>query len=324
MNASAPSQVPVTLHHAAVYGSDDEFLAVTVPFARDGIAAGDPVFAVADPANLEMLPRALGGDAARVDWEESASFYGRRRPQRVAALEKYARQRRNGGRVRVLAEPPWVGWTDAEVRDWQQMEAGLNLVMDGTGLWMTCPYDTRQLPEPVIDSARRTHPTLVEGTATRPSPGYADPAGYAASHDDPLPPPPGGAALLAATASLRDIRRFAAAQAAAAGSSAAGLMSLAVHETAAYLKNATGSPVTTLIWQRSTAVGCDLHADGPAAPGTLPPAFDGYRMPQLTQPRRDDCLWYARQLTTRLDLRATTRGIQARLQLPGARHINGA
>lgn len=316
----------MTLHHAAVYGSDDEFLAVTVPVAREGVAAGEPVFAVSHPANLELLARALGSDARRVDWQDSASFYGQRPAQRVAAMEKYARQRGNGGRVRVLAEPPWTGWTDGEVRDWQQVEAGLNLAMDGTGLWMTCPYDTRQLPEPIIDSARRTHPTLVEGSATRPSPRYADPASYAASRDVPLPPPPPGAALLPPTTSLRDIRRFAAAQAAAAGlsSGASGLMILAVYEAAAYLKNATGSPVTTVIGQLPMAVICDLHADGTAAPGILPPAFDGYQMPQLTGPRRGDGLWYARQFTSRLDLRATTRGIHARLQLPGASHLDGA
>jgi MEDS: MEthanogen/methylotroph, DcmR Sensory domain len=304
------------IHHAAVYGSDEEFLAMAVPFARDGIAAGEPVLAVTTPANLELLARALGGDGARVDQAESAVF-GHRPPQRVAAFEKYARRRGDGGRVRILAEPVWAGRTDAEVSDWQRMESGLNLLLDGTGVWMICPYDTRQLPEPIVDSARRTHPALVTGTTTRQSPGYADPVGYAASHDGPLPPPPDSAAQLPATVRLREIRRFSASQAAAAqlDAEAAGLMTTAVHETAAYLKNATGSPVTARIWQQPGTIACDLHADGPAAPG----AFDGYRMPDLSQPRPDDGLWYARQFTTRLDVRAAASGIRARLQLPSAR-----
>lgn len=290
---------------------------MAVPFARGGIAAGEPVLAATTPANLELLTSALGGDAAQLDQAETVLF-GPRPPQRVAAFEKYAR-RRGGGRVRILAEPSWAGRTAAEVSDWQRMEAGLNLLLAGTGIWMICPYDTRLLPEPIIDGALRTHPHVVEGTATRPSPGYADPAGYAASHDGPLPPPPGSAALLPATGRLRDIRRFAVSQATAAGldTGAAGLMTAVVHETAAYLKNVASSPVTTRIWQQPGTIACDLHTEGAAAPGT----FDGYRMPQLSQPRPDDGLWYARQLTTRLDLRATTGGIQARLQFPSARRI---
>jgi hypothetical protein len=316
----ADSAVPPTIHDAAVYGSDDEFLAMAVPFARGAIAAREPVLAATTPANLELLTSALGEDAAHLDLAETV-YFGPRPPQRVTAFEKYARQRGDGGRVRILAEPFWAGRTAAEISDWQRMEASLNVLLAGTGIWIICPYDTRQLPEAVVTSARRTHPALVDGTGTRPSPGYADPASYAASLDSPLPPVPGGAALLPATIRLRDIRRFASSQAAghlAPGS--ASLMTVAIHETAAYLKNATGSPVATRIWQQPGAIACDLRADGPAALGT----FDGFQMPDPSQPRPDDGLWYARQFTTRLDLRATASGIQARLQLRGARILDGA
>lgn len=293
MTASAPAQVPATIHHAAVYGSDEEFLAAVVPFVRGGIDAGEPVLAVSFPANLELLARALGSDAARADWDESTVFYGQGPPQRVTALEKYARRRGGGGRVRVMAEPPWAGWTGAEVSDWQQLEAGLNLVMDGTGLWMTCLYDSRQVPGPIIDSAPRTHPALVEGTTTRQSHSYCDPERYAASHDTPLPEPPENAAYLPATATLRDIRRFTVSQATARqldpGTTA--LMTAAVYETAAYLKNTTGSAVTARIWQQPSVVACDLHARGPAVPAR----FDGYRIPRLVRPLPDDGLWYARR-----------------------------
>jgi hypothetical protein len=305
------------MHQAAIYGSDDGFLAVAAPFARGGIAAGEPVFAVASPAKLELLGGELGADAARVDQMDSAVFYDHRPPQRVTVLEKYARHHGDGGRVRVLAEPGWADWTDAEVRDWQRMEAGLNVLLDGTGIWAICPYDTRQAPEPIIDSARRTHPALVEGTGTRQSADYTDPAKYAVGLDGPLPPVPRGAALLPPTIRLREIRRFAASQAAAyLGPGTASLMTVAIQETAGYLKKATGSPVATRIWQQQAgAITCDLRADGPATAG----AFDGYLMPDLSQPRPDDGLWYARQFTTRLDLRTSASGIQARLQLQGSR-----
>lgn len=307
------NQVPAMIHHAAFYGSDDEFLAMAVPFASGGIAAAEPVLAITTPAKLELLARALGGDAARIDQMDSAVFYGRRPPERVTTLEKYMRRRGDGGHVRVLGEPPWAGWTATEVTDWQRMEAGVNLLLDGTSFWVVCAYDSRQLPAPILRSALRTHPALVEGTTTRRSPDYTDPTSYAASLEWPLPPPPGGAALLPATIRLYEISRFAVSQAAAhLDPEATSRMTVAVYETAAYLKNATGSPVTTRIWRQAGTIICDLHADGPAAPG----AFDGYLMPDQGQRRPDDGLWYARQFTTRLDLRATASGIQARLQLP--------
>jgi MEDS: MEthanogen/methylotroph, DcmR Sensory domain len=315
MGAAAGNQVPAAIHHAAIYGSDDEFLAMAVPFVRGGIAAGEPVFAATTPANLDLLTSALGRDAAQLDQQETAVNSGPRPPQQAAALEKYARRRGGGGRVRILAGPPWAGQTAAEVSDWQRMEAGFNLLLDSTGIWMICPYDARQVPAPILRSALRTHPAMVEGTSTRPSPGYTDPARYAASLDSPLPPPPASAALLPATIRLPEIRRFAASQAAAAhlDPGSGSQMIIAVHETAAYLDNITGSPVTTRIWHQPGAVVCDLHADGRAPLG----AFDGYRMPDPRQPHPDDGLWYARQFTIRLDLRATASGVQARLQLPG-------
>ena len=313
VRAPAPGQVPATIHHAAVYGSGDELLAAAVPFIRGGIAAGEPVLAVTTPVNLELLTSAIGGDTTQLDQAETAVF-GPRPPQRVAAFEKYARRRGNGRRIRILDEPSWTGRTAVEISDWQRMEAGLNLLLEGTGIWMICAYDTRQLPEPVIDSARRTHPAVVAGTTTRQSPSYDDPANYAFSQDAPLPPPPGSAPLLPATLRLADIRRFAATQAAAThlDPGLASLMTVAVYETAAYLKKATGSPVTTRIWQQAGVIFCDLYAHGRAAPGP----FDGFQMPDLSQRRPDDGLWYARQLTTRLDLRAITDGIQARLEMP--------
>jgi hypothetical protein len=318
MTLPAHSEIPPSIHHAAVYGSDDEFLAMAVPFTRGALAAGEPVLAATTSANLELLTAALGENAAQLDQADTV-YFGPRPPQRIAEFEKYARQRGNGGRVRVLAEPFWAGRTAAEVSDWQRMEAGLNVLLEGTGIWMMCPYDTRQVPEPVIDSVRRTHPALVEGTTTRRSPGYADPPSFAASLDRPLPPVPGSAAVLPATIRLRDIRGFAASHAADdLGRGSASLMTVAIHETAAFVKNATGSPVTTRIWQQPGAIACDLRADGPAALGT----FDGFRMPDPSQPRPDDGLWFARQFTTRLDLRATNVGVQARLQLRGPRFLD--
>jgi hypothetical protein len=54
------------VHPALLYRDSDEYLAATVPFIRDGLAAGEPVaVAVPDP-NLALLRDALGADAERI------------------------------------------------------------------------------------------------------------------------------------------------------------------------------------------------------------------------------------------------------------------
>src|ERR1700726_4201016 len=75
-------------HSACVYGSDQEFLAMAVPFLADGLARGEPVLAVTTPANLELVNSALGARGSEMAYAESA-FFGRRPAQRIAAFHRY-------------------------------------------------------------------------------------------------------------------------------------------------------------------------------------------------------------------------------------------
>ena len=52
MSHGAPTGRAGFRHEAAPYGSDEEFLALAVPFLADGIAAGDPTL-LAIPASLQ-------------------------------------------------------------------------------------------------------------------------------------------------------------------------------------------------------------------------------------------------------------------------------
>lgn len=54
-------------HDALLYEEDDEFLAGTVPFVRDGVEAGEPVMVVVE-AKLELMRGELGADAEGVEF----------------------------------------------------------------------------------------------------------------------------------------------------------------------------------------------------------------------------------------------------------------
>ena len=63
MNDAAPAIRPGFRHEAALYGSDEEFLAVAAPFLAEGIAAGDPTL-LAVPAPLQRRVKEALGDPA--------------------------------------------------------------------------------------------------------------------------------------------------------------------------------------------------------------------------------------------------------------------
>ena len=158
------------VHQASVYGSQDEFLAMAVPFVEDGLSRGEPVLATTTSANLALLGENLGEGWQRVDQAESA-YFGRRTSQRVAAFDRYwRRQAPAGGHVRILAEPIWSGRSDHEVAAWARMESTLNVVLSATNIWMICPYDTRVVSPEVVAGARRTHPTRMQGITAEPCP----------------------------------------------------------------------------------------------------------------------------------------------------------
>ncbi|XVQ89076.1 anti-sigma factor RsbA family regulatory protein [Microbispora siamensis] len=300
------------IHDAGLYGSDDEFLAMAVPFVRDGLGKGEPVMVTTTAGNLDLLGVALGDDARRVDYAESA-YFGRRTVQRAAAFLRYRERNAARGRVRVLAEPVWAGRSARDVVAWKRMESGLNVILAGTGVWMICPYDTRAAGPGLVEAALRTHPSIsVGGRERRPSPAYTDPARFIGECDrEPLPEAPPEAAV-ATIGHLRRVRHFAAEQARLHGlaEDRAAMLCVAVHEAARYL----GLPLTTRMWETFGALVCDLWAGretecDPLA-GFTPPGPDE---------RPGDGLWVARQICDYVDIRQEEGGWRIRLQVATSR-----
>jgi hypothetical protein len=308
-------------HWACIYDSDQQFLDTAAPFLADGLALGEPVFAVTTPANLELLNAALGARSGDVDYADSA-FFGRRPPQRVAAFYRYWKTHTNArddgsGRVRILAEPVWAGRSARQIAAWTRMEAVLNVALAPTSISMICPYDARTLGPDIVSSALHTHPVLVTGTQPSPSPDYTDPATFVRSCDtEPLPQPPATAAAFEFDGDLRGLRRFITDSAAGHGVAGdpADMLALAVSEVGAYLKShgpqqAARTAVRT--WEQPGALVCDFHQPGLQ----ISDPFLGLRPAELA-PGDGDGLWLANQICDSMEIRSGPEGSTIQLQVP--------
>lgn len=300
------------IHQAGLYGSDEEFLALAVPFVRDGLDCGEPVMVTTTAGNLELLGAALGDDAGRVDYAESA-YYGRRTAARATAFLRYWERNAAKGRVRVLAEPVWPGRSARDVVAWKRMESGLNRILGGTGVWMICPYDTRITDPGILRDALRTHPSVsVGGRGRRESASYTQPEEFIGECDSaPLPPPP-PYAYATVIDRLQGVRRLVGERAGDPGlrEERVAMLALAAHEAARFL----GTPLTVRVWEVFGALVCDLWAGRWAPCGPL----SGFTPPG-PQERPEDGLWVARQICDYLDIRQEADGCRIRLQAATAR-----
>jgi anti-sigma regulatory factor (Ser/Thr protein kinase) len=306
-------------HRACIYDSDEQFLAMAMPFLEEGLDRGDPVLAVTTPANLELVSASLGARGADVDYAESA-FFGRRPAQRVAAFHRYWKRdaERTGIRVRILAEPVWAGRSSREIAAWTRMEAALNVALAPTTISMICPYDMRILPLAILANARSTHPEQVDGSHTTPCPEYGDPADFARACDaSPLSSPPPSAAEFQFTGDLRGVRRFVADRAAAHGLPAdrAGMLVLAAGEIATYAKNHAAGRATVRTWEQPGMVVCDFRLPPAAIDGD---PFLGLRPAEL-EPEPGDGLWLAGQICDWIEIRSGDESSTIRLHV-ASRH----
>jgi anti-sigma regulatory factor (Ser/Thr protein kinase) len=204
-------------HEALLYAGDDAFLAGTVPFVRDGIAAGEAVCVALDDRRRDQLAGALGPAAAEVAWVDVRAV-GRNPARLLPMCEAFADA--NPGRpVRGLGEPVWRGRSDAELDECRRHEALVNVAFgDRPDVRMRCPYDLSTLPAATVQEAARTHPHVVEHGLPLPSPAYRP----LAVLDGDLPaPPPTATAVAAGRDDLALVRHTATRAADAAGLPAA-------------------------------------------------------------------------------------------------------
>ncbi|MFI0241161.1 anti-sigma factor RsbA family regulatory protein [Streptomyces sp. NPDC016845] len=203
---SAPP--PLDLDHPALfYRDEEEYLAGTAAFVREGLAVGDPVAVAVPAANLALIRAELGEEAGRVrllDMERAGRNPGRIIPRVLRAFA----DSHPGRRPRIIGEPIWAGRTTAEYPACAQHEALVNLAFEGRGVTILCPYDATRLTAPVLSDAHVTHPAVIRSGARTPSAQYA-PQALVARYNEPLHAPPGVAATAYTKATLTAVRQYA-------------------------------------------------------------------------------------------------------------------
>lgn len=193
------------VHPAFFYRSDDEYLAVLVPFVTGGLAEGQPVAVAVPGQRLAVLRAALGDDAdgiTMIDMTEA----GRNPGGIIAGVLRRFADAHPGGHVRIVGEPIWPGRTRLEYPACVQHEALINLAFHGRAVTILCPYDADRLDGTALTDARATHPVVLSAGTAAASPSYA-PEAVVARYNRPLPPPPPSADRVAfAAEDLSDTR----------------------------------------------------------------------------------------------------------------------
>ncbi|HEX2044750.1 MAG TPA: MEDS domain-containing protein, partial [Gaiellaceae bacterium] len=151
-------------HEALLYSGEDEFVARSTAFVRDGVGAGEPVLVVVSARKIDRLREALGADADSVHFADMAAV-GRNPGRIIPAWQDFvARYAAPSVRLRGIGEPIFPERTPDELVECQRHESLLNVAFaDATAFWLLCPYDVAALPAAVIDEVGRSHPLVVGG-----------------------------------------------------------------------------------------------------------------------------------------------------------------
>jgi anti-sigma regulatory factor (Ser/Thr protein kinase) len=180
MQLSGEASVPGSgfEHQALIYGSDEEFMDVALPFVEAGLSSKQPTLVAVQDRHCENLRAALGGTPEELTLCPAEDWYA----TSARSREKFARWGAEhaliSGRARLMGEPPWSLGREAQVRDWARHESVLNVAFAGQPLTFICPYDARALPEEILRHARGTHPEIVNGDGVSPSTSYEDPTDF--------------------------------------------------------------------------------------------------------------------------------------------------
>jgi anti-sigma regulatory factor (Ser/Thr protein kinase) len=289
------------IHSALIYGSDEAFLKVVLPFVEEGIAAGEPTLVAVQAQNIENLRAALGGEPDGVTLLSVEEWY----ETSARTRDKFARwadEHAGSGRVRLIGEPPWAVGNEAQVRDWARHESVVNVAFEGMPVTFLCPYDSRELPLEIIELAHRTHPEIARPDGSVDSRTYEEPHDFCRRLDSQVGRPQGepSTELDFNLAGLRKVRRMVTSMAIASGlsGSRADELALAVNEIASNAVVHGRLPATLRIWQEREELVCEVSDSGDG--------IDDVLAGQLTPPAErigGRGLWLARMLCDAVEIR---------------------
>jgi anti-sigma regulatory factor (Ser/Thr protein kinase) len=303
-------------HEAALYASDEDFLALAVPFLADGIAVGDPTLLAVPAALQRRVQKALGNPAGLT------LLAGEQYRQPFTTLQRNYQMfldcagAGTGGRwirqIRMIGAIPEPG-IGTQWDGWVRYEAAINDLFATLPVWSVCPYDIRGAPAEVLDDVGRTHPYLAVDGEHRPNPRYTEPTTFLAERArneiDPLdqsrpdltltdPAPTDGRRAAAALAATTELDR----------ETIDGLV-VGISEVLANAICHGRPPVELRAWAAPDRVLVVVRDKGS---GTSDP-YAGYLPRRGEQVDGGLGLWITRQLCRRVTLTQTPEGFAVRL-----------
>jgi anti-sigma regulatory factor (Ser/Thr protein kinase) len=180
MRTGAAAGHPGYFHEAVYYASDDELLAVVVPFLRDGVAQGEPTVVALGEEHAALVHDALPpGVASSVFFQPGGDMYARP----ASAIRSYRAMLADytgagADQIRIIGELPPSELT-ATWDWWARYEAAINHAYDEFPLWSMCAYNSVTTPASVLTDVARTHPrSAAPGGRHLPSADYVPPSDF--------------------------------------------------------------------------------------------------------------------------------------------------
>jgi anti-sigma regulatory factor (Ser/Thr protein kinase) len=275
------------------------------------VARREPVLVAMAPARLEVIERALGGDAVRVDFVDMTEL-GANPACIIPEWRRFLEDTADQGAVRGVGEPVWPGRREVELREAELHESLLNVAFDGGPSWrLLCPYDVSSLPAGVVADARRNHPHV--HSVSVPDDGGLGYSGHEHARRtfaSPLPGVPADALVHRfARVGIAGVRRLVREVALEQGLEPRRVddLMLAAHELATNSVVHGGGHGDVAIWREPGALVVEIHDQG-----WIEDPLVGQGLLDL-QAEAGRGIWMANQLCDLVQVRSGDRGTQVRL-----------
>lgn len=270
------------VHELGVYGTDDEFRKLILPFALGGLEDREPILLAYDPAKTSMLRRSLP-KVPEITYVPTSPYTTPARA--LSAWRQTVEEHLAAGarRVRIAGDVPHPGHGQPYA-GWDRYEAAVDRTLGGLPVWASCLYDARITPPDVLSMARRLHHDLLDGDGGRQGNEGFDPCGRLADFlAPPLDPLESTAPVFASVDPTPQAMRAAVRRAAEAEGLADDQQGDLVLATSEAVTNALlhgVPPIWARVWRGHDRVVVGVHdlGTGPTDPlaGLLPPQDGAY------------------------------------------------
>lgn len=160
-------------HEAFLWQGRPEYVEGLVPFAVEGLDAGEAVLALVTPEHARWIHDELGPRASEVQVVDMVEL-GRNPARILPALQEFLEHECGQGRpARAFGDPVWPRQGPEQLGEMQLNEALVNLAVDpDLPFWLICAYDLDQVDERLLADVACSHPVIATPTSYAGSVGY--------------------------------------------------------------------------------------------------------------------------------------------------------